>query len=125
MDSASVSVSAAWTGLVSAGERERDREGAEESEREKERQGDREVRRRTIGNMRSARISLDGLAEQMTHDENYGGLGNNTGASGSRRILRENDAHAANRSTDSTSSQYPGPDNRSERRRTVTDIWPH
>ena len=99
------------TGLVSAGGRKRDREGAKESEREKERQGDKEVRRRMIGNVRSARISLDGLAEQMTHDENYGGLGSDTGASGSRRILRENDAHAADRSTDSTSSQYPGPDN--------------
>lgn len=120
VESASVSVSAALTGLQT---------------REKER----DVKRRTIGNMRSARMSLDGLVEQTTHDEDYdegppgatGGaavdLGGHTGAGTSnisggggddgRRMLW--DTHAADRSAASTFS------GRRERRRTVTDIWPH
>jgi len=145
LESASVSVSAALTGLqmqfrsagggelsagVSAGERERERERGSE----------REVKRRTIGNIRSARISLDGLAEQMIRDEDFHGgssgaaggagavdLASNPGGGGgggeSRRMFW--DTHAADRSAASTFLQHPGPPNRRERRRTVTDIWPH
>ena len=142
LESASVSVSAALTGMQmqsrngagesSAGERERnkerDREGDEEREREK---------RRTIGNMRSARMSLD---RQTTRDDGPSGatggagavdFGSNVGAGapntsgggggGSRRFW---DTHAADRSAASTFSQRPGSVNRRERRRTVTDIWP-
>jgi hypothetical protein len=139
LESASVSVSAALTGLQmqfrngagesNAGERERnrerDREGNEEREGEK---------RRTIGNMRSARMSLDG---QTTPDDGPFGatggtdFGRNVGAGasstsgggggggGSRRFW---DSHAADRSAASAFLQHPV--NRRERRRTVTDIWP-
>ena len=143
LESASVSVTAALTGLQkfrsgagesSAGERERnrerDREGDEERERERE-------KRRTIGNMRITRMSLD---RQTTRDDGPSGatggagavdFGGNVGAGasstsrvgggGSRRF---GDTHAADRSAASTFTQHPGSVNRRERRRTVTDIWP-
>jgi hypothetical protein len=141
LESASVSVSAALTGLQqfssgakesSAGERgrysERDREEDERRERERE-------KRRTIGNMRSARMYLDG---QTTRDDGpigaTGGagaedFGSNVGAgasgtSGGGRSRRLWDTHAADRSAASKFLQHPGPVNRPERRRTVTDIWP-
>jgi hypothetical protein len=144
-ESASDSVSAALTGLQmqfssgvkesSAGEgeqsRERNREGDEKRERERE-------KRRTIGNMRSARIRSDG---QKTRDDgpydtvsgataagtvNFGsnvgaGASSTSGEEGSRRVW---DTHAADRSAASTFIKHPGPVNRRERRRTVTDIWP-
>ena len=145
LESASVSVSAALTGLQmqlrsgagesSTGERdrERDREGGKEREREREI----EVKRRTIGNLRSARMSLDGFIEQTTRDEEYDGIvdgtggvdfGSNVGAGassisgggGNRRLW---DAHPADRSAALTFLQQPAPSRR-ERRRTVTDIWP-
>jgi hypothetical protein len=142
LESASVSVSAALTGLQmqlrsgtgesSIGERDRERD------REREREREIEVKRRTIGNVRSARMSLDGSIEQATRDEEYGGtvdgaeavdFGSNVGAGassisgrgGNRRLW---DAHPADRSAASTFLQQPGPANRRERRRTVTDIWP-
>ena len=136
-ESASDSVSAALTGLQmqfnsgakesSAGERERnmerDREGDERRERERE-------KRRTIGNMRSTRM-YDG---QMTRDDgptggagtvdfgsNVGAGASSTAGGGNRKLW---DTHAADRSAASTFIQHPGPANRRERRRTVTDIWP-
>ena len=138
-ESASVTVSAALTGLQqfssgakesSAGERERnreqDREGDERREREKE-------KRRTIGNMRSARMYLDGQTTRggdPTGDAGEEDFGSNVGAGasttsgvgggGSRKLW---DTHAADRSAASTLLHRPGPVNR-ERRRTVTDIWP-
>ena len=141
-ESASDSVSAALTGLqmqfssgakessASEGERngERNREGDEKKERERE-------KRRTIGNMRSARMRSD---EQTTRDDGpfdtTGGAGtvdfgsnvdagasSTSGGDGSRRLW---DTHAADRSAASTFIKNPGPINRRERRRTVTDIWP-
>ena len=165
LESASLSVSAALTGLqmqirnggasggepsggVSGDERERGKERGKERERqgEKEREKKREETRRTVGNMRSARMSLDGFVQQVAHDaeDNRGGpsgvtgdagavtLGSSAGAGasstsgggggGTRRMLWE--THAADRSAASTFIQQPGPANRRERRRTVTDIWP-
>ena len=139
-ESASDSVSAALTGLQmqfnsgakgsSADERERNMErdrdwdGRREREREK---------RRTIGNMRSTRM-YDG---QTTRDDglvdtadgagavDFGsnvGAGASSTAGESRKLW---DTHAADRSAASTfTQQHPGPANRRERRRTVTDIWP-
>ena len=127
-------VSAALTGLqnLSAGDREQqDREAGKERERE------REMKRRTIGNMRSARMSLDGLIEQTTHDEDYRGgssgaaggtgtvgLGSGTPGGGGGGGNRRWDTHAADRSAATTFLQHPGPVNRRGRRRTVTDVWP-
>ena len=147
LESASVSVSAALTGFQTqfksgAGELragERGREGDKERGREREV----EVKTRTIGNMKNARMSLDGFVEQMTRDKEYGGgpsgtaggagavdFGSNIGAgassiSGGDEGRRLWDGHAADRSAASTFLKNPGPDNRHERRRTVTDIWPN
>jgi hypothetical protein len=158
LESASLSVSAALTGLqmqirsggasggessggVSGDERERGKERGKERERqgEKEREKKREEKRRTVGNMRSARMSLDGYVEDyrgpsgVTGDAGAVDLGSSAGAGasstsgggggGTRRMLWE--THAADRSAASTFIQQPGPANRRERRRTVTDIWPH
>jgi len=105
--------------------------GDERRERERE-------KRRTISTMRSAKICLDG---QTTRDDgpfdttggatgagavdfgsNVGaGASSTSGGGGSRRLW---DTHAADRSAASTLLKNPGPVNRRERRRTVTDIWP-
>ena len=133
-ESATDSVSAALTGLqmqFSSGVKESSAgEGDEKRERERE-------KRRTIGNMRSARMRSDGQttrddgpsdstggatgAETVDFGSNVGaGASSISGGDGSRLW----DTHAADRSAASTFIKHPGPINRRERRRTVTDIWP-
>ena len=145
LESASVSVSAALTGLQmqfrsGAGDSstdERDREGTRDGGKEREREREKS---RTIGNMRSARMSLDELVEQSTRDKEYASspagagavdFGSNTdagassisGGGGSQKLW---DSHAADRSAASTFlQQHPGPVNQRRRRRTATDIWPN
>ena len=145
LESASESVSAALTGLqmqlssgvkeLSAGERDRNRERNGEGDERRERERE---KRRTIGNVRSAKMRLDGptTRDDGPLDATDGAtgaravdFGSNVGAGASgtsrgeegRRKLRDTDA--ADRSATFTSLEHPGPVNRRERRRTVTDIW--